>query len=309
MDPGANMKKIVAIVGPTGVGKSRVALETASDVGADIVNADSRQIYRYMDIGTAKPSISDREKVKHHLIDIIYPDEPFSLAEYLTLAQQCVNRVYDLGHLPLLTGGSGQYVRALLEGWQVPRIQPDPELRLALEEKARILGADQLYQELLKIDPAAAGRIDARNTRRVIRALEIASGNSGKPPVAKQPIYHSLAIGLTARREILYDMIDTRVDAMIQQGLIEEVANLLEKGYGPDLPAMSSIGYRQICSYLAGNLTLDGAIEQIKFESHRLVRKQYNWFRLKDPHIKWFDIMQKDYYKHAIAQIEEFVKN
>lgn len=290
------MNRLVAIVGPTGVGKSQLALALAQAFNGEIVSADSRQVCRHMDIATAKPSRRELALIRHHLIDIINPDEDFSLAQYQELAHRAISDIERRHKLALLVGGSGLYVWSVLEGWGIPRIPPDPELRYSLEERAAKVGGEELYRELEQVDPAAAKRIDQRNVRRVIRALEIHRGTQAPHPrhqPEKAPPYNSLIIGLTADRAELYRRIDLRVDAMIERGLVEEVKKLVARGYGLGLPAMSGIGYRQIGMFLEGQLTLEAAVQQIKFESHRFVRHQYNWFKLKDDRIRWFDIQGK----------------
>jgi len=287
------MARLVAIVGPTGVGKSQLALRLAQVFGGEIVSADSRQVYRYMDIGTAKPTPEELSLVPHHLISIINPDEDFSLAEYQKLAMRAIEDIHQRHRLPLLVGGSGLYLWSVLEGWQIPQVPPDTEFRRSLEERAARAGGDQLYQELARVDPVAAQRIDPRNVRRVIRALEVA--RYARAPFSQlqrkqAPSFEAVIIGLTTERAELYRRVDQRVDRMIEHGLVEEVRRLVEMGYGLDLPAMSGIGYRQIGLFLRGELTLEEAVRQIKRETHRLIRHQYSWFRLKDERIRWFDI-------------------
>jgi len=287
------MERLVAIVGPTGIGKSRLALYLSSVFPGEIVSADSRQVYRYLDIGTAKPAPEELSRIPHHLIDIINPDEEFSLAQYQQLAFKAISDIQKRRHLPLLVGGSGLYVKAVLENWQVPRVSPDSRFRYNVERIAAGGGADELYRELVKIDPAAARKIDAHNIRRVIRALEV-HARTGKPfsrqGKKKTPVYRSLVIGLTTDRSRLYDIVDRRVDEMFARGLVAEVENLLKMGYDFNLPAMSGIGYRQVGQYLRGELSLDEVRHKVKMETHRLIRHQYAWFRLKDEAISWFDV-------------------
>jgi tRNA dimethylallyltransferase len=283
------MNLLVAVVGPTGVGKSRVALDLARAFDGEIVSADSRQVYRYMDIGTAKPTKKELSLIPHHLIDIINPDEDFSLAQYQLLAYQAISDIQGRHKLPILAGGSGLYVWAILEGWRIPGVAPDPELRRRLEE----VGKEELYAELVQVDPVAAQRIDPANVRRMIRALEVYKG--AEAPISRlqlktKPLANALIIGLTTDRAELYRRIDLRVDEMIERGLVDEVRGLLDRGYDLALPAMSGIGHRQIAMHLRGELSLPAAIQQIKYETHRLVRHQYSWFRLKDDRIRWFDI-------------------
>jgi tRNA dimethylallyltransferase len=246
-----------------------------------------------MDIGTAKPGTEELSLVPHHLISIVNPDESFSLAQYQALAYRNIRDIQQRDKLPFLVGGSGLYVWAVLEGWKIPSVPPDLEFRQNLEKRAVNSGANELYQELMKVDPAAAQKIDPRNTRRVIRALEVhrKTRTSFSQLKAKEtPPFNIFIIGLTADRAELYRRIDLRVDEMIEQGLVAEVEKLVKMGYDFNLPAMSGIGYKQIGLFIKGELTLAAAIQQIKFETHRFVRHQYAWFRLKDDRIHWFDI-------------------
>ena len=284
--------RLLAIVGPTAVGKSALALRFAKRIDGEAVNADSRQVYRYMDVGTAKPSPEDRAAVPHHLIDVIDPDEDYSLALFLRQASEAIRNVKRRSKLPILVGGTGQYVWGLLEGWQVPEVPPDPELRRCLEERARLEGPGSLYQELSNLDPAAAGRIDARNVRRVIRALEVHYASSDRQrsgPRKAAPPYRTKVLGLTLERSALYQRIDQRVDTMMASGWVEEVQALLDRGYSPELPSLSSLGYGELVQYLNGDLTLEAAAERIKNRSHGFARHQYAWFRLNDERISWFD--------------------
>ena len=272
------------------MGKSSLAVHLAGSFDGEIVNADSRQVYRFMDIGTAKPFLEDRAKVRHHLIDVLDPDQEFSLAMFLELARQSIQDIHNRDKLPIVAGGTGQYIWALLEGWQVPHVPPDPELRQELEEEARQEGAGTLHQRLREIDPETASRTDPRNVRRVIRALEIYYATDAPPSTfrsKKPPPYHPFILGLTADRETLYRSIDHRVEEMLEKGLTGEVADLLRMGYSSELPSMSSMGYKEIALYLRGEFTLEKAAQRIKYETHRFARHQYAWFRLRDPRIHW----------------------
>ena len=287
------MNHLLAIVGPTGIGKSRLAIRLARTFVGEIVSADSRQVYCHMDIGTAKPGREELSLIPHHLINIVNPDEDFSLAQYQKLAYRAIGDIHQRNKLPILVGGSGMYVWSVLEGWGIPQVPPDLEFRHSLEEKAARVGEDELYQELEEIDPVAAQRIDQRNVRRTIRALEVHRGTQtpfSQLQYKEAPPFHTLIIGLTADRAELYRRIDLRVDEMLKQGLVAEVEKLVNMGYDFTMPAMSGIGYKQIGMFLNEELTLATAIQQIKFETHRFVRHQYNWFQLKDERIKWFDI-------------------
>jgi tRNA dimethylallyltransferase len=301
------MKKLVAVVGPTATGKTDLALRLALAFEGEIIGADSRQVYRWMDIGTAKPTAEQRVQVPHWLVDVADQDEEFGLARYLDLAQAALDDVWSRARQPFLVGGAGQYVWALLEGWQVPRVGPDWALRRELEERANREGHDDLYAEVAVLDPEAARRLDPRNVRRLVRALEVVK-RTGRPLSACQtrrpPDFPWLALGLDLPSEELYRRIDARVDAMMEAGFVEEVRGLLAKGYGPDLPAMSGIGYRQVCQHLAGELSLEEAVTRIKTETHRLTRHQRNWFRRDDPRIHWIDLSAGSPYSEAARLVE-----
>ncbi len=305
------MKRLVAVIGPTGIGKSRLALHLAGVFHGEIVSADSRQVYRCLDIGTAKPTPQEMSLVPHHLIDIVNPDEDFSLAQYLELANRAIAGIFQRGKLPFLVGGTGLYVKALLEGWQVPGVSPDREFRYNREKRASEGSIDELYNELIIADPDAAAKINRRNVRRVIRALEVhakAGEAFSRLGRKKPPAFSPFIIGLTTDRAELYRMVDHRVDEMIERGLVREVENLRKRGYDLDLPSMSGIGYRQIGQFLKSELTLEEATHKMKTETHRFIRHQYAWFRRDDADIHWFDIQsQPDF---AIEKmLSEFLRN
>lgn len=280
---------LLVLLGPTSVGKTSVSLMLARHFAGEIVSADSRLIYRGMDVGTAKPTPAEREAVPHHLIDITEPDQPFSLALYQELAYAAIEGILARGRLPILVGGTGQYVWAVVEGWGIPRVSPQPALRAAL----LALGQDEASRWLHCLDPEAADRIDSRNLRRVVRALEVTLV-SGRPisqlQQKRKPPHHVTIVGLTCERRQLYARIDRRVDQMMATGLLEEVRALRAAGYDARLPAMSSLGYRELWRYLEGKCSLEEAVERIKFETHRFARQQYTWFRLDDSRIRWFDV-------------------
>lgn len=280
------------IVGPTAVGKSALALSLAQEYGGEIVSADSRQVYRLMDVGTAKPALEEQALVPHHLIDMVNPDESYTLAHFQSDAYRAIDSIIEGGRLPLLVGGTGLYVRAVVQGVRIPSVAPQPELRQALEAKAKSEGIESVYAELSQLDPVAAERIDPRNVRRVIRAIEVCRV-TGRPFSAHSqsvpPPYQILTIGLTTSREALYASIDRRVDSQVERGLIEENKRLVELGYRYDLPSMSGLGYRQIGLFLEGKLSLEESRQLLKFETHRFARQQSTWFRLADPKIAWLD--------------------
>jgi tRNA dimethylallyltransferase len=283
---------LVVIVGPTAAGKTALSIDLAEAVDGEIVSADSRQIYRGMDIGTAKVTAEERARVPHHLLDVVMPDQVLSLAEYQALAYAAIVDIQARGRLPFLVGGTGQYIQAVVEGWSIPAVAPHPELRAELEAKASAEGTEALHGWLAALDPTAAARIDYRNVRRVIRALEVCLV-TGKPITELQrknpPPFDILQIGVTRPRPELYARIDARVDQMMAAGLLDEVRRLDAVGYAWELPAMTGLGYRQIGEYLRGEVSLDEAIARIKQGTRRFVQQQYNWFRLADPAINWFD--------------------
>ena len=288
----SSQSSVIAIVGPTAVGKSELALHLAQYFPIEIIGADSRQVYRHMDIGTNKPSPAEMAAVPHHVIDVVEPDDDFNLAMYHQLAFEALKASQQKGKLPLLVGGSGLYVWSLLEGWTIPQVPPDREMRHQLESRAEHDDSRSLYRELQAIDPVAAERINPSNVRRIIRALEIYYSTGQRPSQLQrkeEPGFSVLVIGLTRERSDLYRRIDKRADKMIERGLVEEVEQLLERGYGPSLPSMSGIGYKQIGQFLGGEMTLPEAIDKMKHETHKLARHQYAWFRLNDSRIRWFD--------------------
>jgi tRNA dimethylallyltransferase len=272
---------LLAIVGPTAAGKTALAIALARELGGEIVSADSRQIYRSMDIGTAKPTPAERAAAPHHSIDVVDPDEPFSLGVYQDLAAAAIAEVAARGRLPLLVGGTGQYLAAVLQGWHIPRVAPQPEIRAALEREAREHGAAALHARLAQVDPTAAAGIMPTNVRRVVRALEVytVTGWPISELQTRLPPYRARTLWLTLPPPALYARIDARVDAMIADGLVEEVRGLLARGYGWDLPAMSSLGYREFRPYFEGAATLEEAIQRLKYDTHAFARRQPNWFR------------------------------
>jgi len=282
-----NLRPLIAIVGPTAVGKSRLALHLAQALDGEIVNADSRQVYRFMDIGPAKCTAEERALTLHHLLDVRNPDEEFSLSAFLELAHKAIEEIHRRNKLPILVGGTGQYLWALLEGWQVPKVAPNPALRADLEFQAQRRGAWALYMLLQAVAPETAKDIDSQNARRIIRALELhfarSPGGKAKAPEGR----HALILGLTLERKELYRRIDARAEAMMGEGLLAEVRGLLARGYSLDLPAMSGVGYQEMGLHLSGGLTLDEALGRMKSRTHALARRQYTWFRLKDPRIRW----------------------
>ncbi len=283
---------LLVIVGPTGVGKSEVAVDLVGRLRAEIISCDSRQIYREIDIGTAKPSPEVRSKAPHHLIDIATPDEVFSAAEFKRRAETIIKRIQEKNKLPLLVGGSGLYIRAVVDGIFAGPGR-DQDLRARLREKEGREGRGSLYQELRRIDPVAASHLHSHDERRVIRALEVYY-LSGRPISSHQretpysPLPQTVMVGLRMERKALYQLINRRVDAMMEEGLLGEVERLLDKGYDEDLPSMEGLGYRQIIGYLKGKYSREEAVQLMKRDTRRFAKHQLSWFN-KDSRIIWLE--------------------
>ncbi len=281
----------MVIGGPTGVGKTAAAITVAEGFGGEIVGADSMQIYRYMDIGTAKPTPAEQGRVRHHLIDILDPDEPFDAARYTETAGRIVTRLHEKGILPLVVGGTGLYVKALVHGI-FPARPTDPAVRERLKKEVESLGSTQLHERLRRQDPETARRLHPNDAFRIIRALEVCE-TTGRPISAHhqghrfgKTRFDVLNIGLTLPRNALYNRINHRVDIMIAKGFLGEVKKLLAMGYGPDLKSMQSIGYRHMTAYLAGDLTWEEAVRTLKRDTRRYAKRQLTWFRA-DPDMTW----------------------
>lgn len=286
-------KPLLIILGPTAVGKTHLAIELAEELGSEVISADSRQIYKYMDIGTAKPTNAECQRIPHHLINIIEPDDNLTLAEYQDKAYAAIRKLHEQDKVPLLVGGTGQYITAVEEGWSIPRVPPNYALRQQLETQAEQNGKEAFHAQLAAVDPESAQNIHPNNVRRVIRAMEVYL-ETGTPISALQrkspPPYRIKIIGLTMEREALYQRADRRVDNMIAAGFIEEVKFLLEKGYDRILPSMSGLGYPEIVSYLLDEIPIAEAISKIKFSTHDFIRRQYVWFRGHDNGILWHNM-------------------
>lgn len=290
---------LLALVGPTAVGKSELALRLAETLPAhgsavELVSADSRQIYRGMDIATAKPTPTEQRRVPHHLIDIVDPDQELTLADYQSRAYATIDAIFARGNLPFLVGGTGLYVRAVVEGYNIPRVPPDPARRAELERQPAV----ELYSRLQTLDPTAAETILPNNTRRIIRALEVIEA-TGRPISQQQtrqpPPFAVYQIGLSLPRPLLYERVDARIDRMMAQGLVDEVRGLVARGYAFTLPSMTGLGYREIGGFLRGELSLSEAVQLLKRNTRKFIRHQANWFRPTDPRIRWFDLSVSSY--------------
>lgn len=287
---------LVAVIGPTASGKTKISIHLAEKLDGEIVSADSRLLYKGMDIGTSKPTLEMQARIPHHLIDVTEPEKPWSLAEYRASALEVIEGIHQRGRLPLLVGGTGQYVAALLEGWSPPPKSDDHSLRRELEAFADTHGSLALHERLAHVDPHTANRIDHRNVRRVVRALEIyyVTGIPSSEQRVVQPLtFRVLRIGLTLPRSELYTRIDDRIDAMFEAGFVDEVRELISRGLSPDLPALSAIGYRQIADHLRGEISMEEAVRLIRRATRQFVRRQANWFKSDDPNIHWFDVREE----------------
>ena len=288
-----NKLPLILIVGPTAVGKTELAIQLVERMNGEIVSADSRLFYRGMDIGTAKPTREELARVPHHLIDIADPDEILSLAVFQGKAREAITDIHTRNKIPFLVGGTGQYIRAVTEGWIPPEVKPDERLRGELERMKEEKGAQWLYEKLQGFDPVAAEKIDARNYRRTIRALEVimTTGRSFSEQRGQgESPYHLITIGLTRPRAELYERVDQRIDMMFSSGFLDEVRNLLAKGYSPSLPTMSAIGYRECVRVIHGELSEEQAEAEIRRATRVFVRRQANWFKESDPNIRWFRV-------------------
>jgi len=288
---------LIVLLGPTASGKTALGIDLARQFSGEIISADSRQIYREMDIGTAKPTPAERAAIPHHLLDLISPAATFGLAQYQRAAYAAISDLHGRDVLPFLVGGTGQYITAVIEGWGIPEVPPNTPLRTDLEDFAAEHGARALHDRLRDLDPAAADRIDYRNVRRVVRALEVCL-TTGTPITVLQrkqpPPYRILQIGLPMPRDTLSQRIDARVDRMIADGLLDEVRRLLDAGYSWELPSMSGVGYAQWKPYIEGTASLDDVSTTIKNDTHAFARRQYTWFNGHDTGLRWFDITQID---------------
>jgi len=285
-------KPVIFLVGPTASGKTRLSIEIAKSFQSEIISADSRYFYRGMDIGTAKPNSDEMDIIKHHMIDIVEPGETISVAGYKQKVEKIISNLHENQKIPLVVGGTGQYIHSIINNWSMPHIEPDPILREYLEKYALENGKEKLYSYLEKHDPEAAKFIDFRNLRRTIRAVEVIlkTGNKfSELRKSNKSIYSQKIIGILWKREELYKRIDERIDEMIQNGFIEEVQKLINAEFNINTPAMSAIGYREIIYYLRGKCSLDEAIVLMKRNTRQYVRRQANWFKEDDPSIKWFD--------------------
>lgn len=297
---------VLVIAGPTASGKTGLALELARHCSLEIVNADSRAFYRGMDAGTAKPTATERQLVSHHLIDVLNPNEPMSITIFQQLAMEAIADIHERRRLPVIVGGSAQYLNALIEGWQAPAVPPNETFRQEREREAAQFGVEPLLNRLRNVDPVAAERTGP-NLRRIIRALEVwdATGVRFSESTSRGEVpFRALEVELWLPREVLYTRIDARVDEMIANGLVQEVRGLLESGYDATLPAFSSIGYRQLVPAIVEGEDMSEAINRIKLDTHKLVRHQQTWFR-RNPRLMRIDMMEPEPIARLLSLLAE----
>ncbi|CAH2713174.1 tRNA dimethylallyltransferase [Neobacillus rhizosphaerae] len=304
-------QKLLVIIGPTAVGKTKLSIEMAKRYNGEIISGDSMQIYRGMDIGTAKITKDEMEEIPHHLINIKEPSENFSVAEFQHLVRAKITEIAEKGKLPIIVGGTGLYIQSIIYDYQFSDVPGDETFRLKLEEREREIGSNALYQELVKIDPDSASHIHPNNVRRVIRALEIfhLTGKTMQEFQSRQQpelLYNTALIGLSMERERLYERINLRVDNMVKEGLIAEVKSLYDQDLR-EYQSIQAIGYKEIYQYLDGYVTLEEAVENLKQNSRRYAKRQLTWFRNKMV-VEWFDITDVNNFAKKIMEISHYVE-
>ncbi len=306
--------KIIVLVGPTAVGKTYVSVELAKKLNTEILSADSMQIYKEMNIGTAKVTEDEKQGVKHHMIDIINPDETFSVSDFKSMAENIIDNILLDNKIPIIVGGSGLYVNSLIYNLDFGKAKSDTKIRDYYTSLYNEHGEDFLYEMLKKIDPESAEKIHKNNVKRVIRALEVFEISGEKFSELNTDIrkysekYDCILIGLNMDRKILYDRINKRVDKMVSDGLIEEVESLVNKGYNKNLVSMQGIGYKEIIDYIEGKTNLEEAIDILKRNTRRFAKRQFTWF-LRDPQVNWFDVETPDKIDLVINNIYNFILN
>lgn len=284
--------KLIMLVGPTGSGKTGLAIQLAKALETEIISADSRYLYRQLNIGTAKPTEDELAQVRHHLINCAYLDQPWSIGEYKEEAEKLIHKLNNVGKIPILTGGTGQYIRAILQNWQIPELEADDRMRDVLDAIGGKIGFEKLHENLQVLDPEAAGFIDYHNHRRTVRALEVIFKTGvrfSQIRSKEEPPFDTLIIGLEWQREELYQRIDARIEQMLDEGFLEEVRELIEKGFKEALLKMGVIGYSELIAFLDGEISLEEVKTLIKRNTRKYVRRQVNWFKPSDPEIHWLN--------------------
>jgi tRNA dimethylallyltransferase len=304
-------QKLLVLIGPTAVGKTKLSIELAHQFNGEIISGDSMQIYKGMDIGTAKIKQEEMEGIPHHLVDILDPSENFSVAEFQTLVRAKINEISQRGKFPMIVGGTGLYIQSVIYDYQFSSAPGDETFRLQLEARAKEIGNDALHQELMMVDPKYAAQIHPNNVRRVIRALEVyhSTGKSiSEIQKEQQPdlLYETALVGLTMEREMLYDRINARVGIMIKDGLIDEVEHLYQSGLR-DCQSIQAIGYKEIYDYFNGIVSLEDAIDNLKQNSRRYAKRQLTWFRNKMD-VQWYDMTDTSDFSKKITEISGFIE-
>lgn len=306
----AALPPLVVVVGPTAVGKSEFALSLAQDLGGEIVSADSMQVYRFMDVGTAKPRVEDRRLVIHHLIDVIYPDETFSVVDYQRLSVRAIADIHGRKRIPILVGGTGLYINAVTKGYVFPKVPHRPSLRRQLRAFAEEKGSRVLHDRLRAIDPAAASRIHPNDARRIIRAIEVFE-LTGQPlselEGARGTAYELVMVGLTSPRDRLYARINERADGMIRGGLLDEVRFLLDEGYEESLPPMQGLGYREMVQVIRGRCSLNEAVRVFKRDTRRLAKRQWTWFKA-DERVRWVELLRSSEIPPIVRKVSRVIR-
>lgn len=299
--------KVAVILGPTATGKSHCGIELAKRLNGEIISGDSMLVYKKMNIGTAKPTVEELASVPHHLIDILPPEAEFSVVDFKALAEPLIADINNRGKLPIIVGGTGFYIKALLENYEFNTVEECSELRQELEEFAKSSGNAALHAKLRQIDPAAAERLHSNDVRRVIRAIEAAEGGEKiTHQKAGEWPYDAVVFGLRMERDVLYARINDRVDKMLADGLVEETKALLDGGLAADALSMRSIGYRQMTWYLQGAMARDAAVDKLKQSTRNFAKRQFTWYR-QMPYIKWFDLDQRPDYEKIIDDMHQML--
>ena len=302
------MDPLLVILGPTAVGKTNIAIKVAHQLNGEIISADSMQVYRHLNIGTAKPSLTERKRVPHHLMDIVDPGENYNVVRFQSEVKQLIPAIVGRGHLPMLVGGTGLYISAVVDNYNFSHDGPNPLLRRQLTARAVKLGSQTLHRELSQVDPAAAEKIQRTDTRRLVRALEVsASGQQFSASKHGPPLYRVVQIGLTRKRTKLYEAVNQRVEQMFDRGLVEEAKWILQLDLPPDLPVLQALGYKEIFPYLQGEVSIDEVKENLKRQTRRFVKRQLTWFR-RDERIIWLDRDEYSDQEALTAQIVSIVE-
>lgn len=304
-------QKLIVVAGPTASGKTRLAIDIAKSVNGEIVNADSMQIYKYMNIGSAKPTLEEQSEAKHHLIDFLEPDEEFSVADYTELAHKIIAEIASRGKIPIMCGGTGLYINSVVNDITFGEIETDYKLREELNELAKQHSSQYLLDILKEFDPVSAQRLHPGNLRRIVRAIEfyrttgIPISEHQEMTKQKESRYEPLMLCVKWDREVLYDRINKRVDIMLNDGLLDEVKCLMEMGYTKELNSMKGIGYKEVIDYFEGNMSLEDTVNLIKQSSRRYAKRQLTWFR-RDKRIHWLDA-NEDFLAEGIQLCKEFI--